>query len=160
MHIEQIQHQDGNFIMYKLVYESDINLSYFDNIENTLGIILSVFVFIVLWKFNSNKKIKKFLVYIIILFSIITLYGISDFYITKNKIISALNNKSYKIVDGYVKNFHAMQKGGHDIEKFDVNKVHFEILYTGDKPNKKTLFYTLVKNEKGHIRKNMQKVKI
>ena len=95
-----------------------------------------------------------------ILFIVFHLFSIVNFYITKNKIVKALKNNTYSITEGYIKNFHAMPKGGHDIERFDINGTHFELLYSGNYPGTKTLFYTLTKNRNGPIHGNGDKVKI
>ena len=145
--------------MYKLVFESNMNLSYFD-LENIIGIILSVFIFLILWRFQKQKKFKFFLFLSLVVFAIIQLFGIVKFYTTQKEIIKALKNKTYSTTEGYIKNFHAMPKSGHDAESFNVNGIHFEILYTGNFPNAKTQFYTLTKNRNGPIKKNGQKVKI
>ena len=145
--------------MYKLVFESNLDLSYFNTV-NIIGIVFSILVFLVLWQYHKYKKIKKFMFILLVIFIIVHIDGIIDFYQTKKKISDAFKNKSFNIVEGYVENFHAMSKGGHDIEKFDVNGTHFEILYTGNYSGTKTLFYTLTKNRNGYIQNNGDKVKI
>lgn len=36
------------------------------------------------------------------------------------------NNNQYTTIEGRVENYHPMPEGGHDLEKFDVNGIHFE----------------------------------
>lgn len=40
--------------------------------------------------------------------------------------IAMIDNRLYRSVQGRVVNYHPMPSNGHDVEKFDVNGVHFE----------------------------------
>lgn len=126
--------------------------------EQPLGMLFASIVIIILFK--MRKDARKFLVFIIITFMTMSGYGIFESYTHKQLVRDAFINKSFKCVEGNIENLHIMPKNGHDSERFDINGIHFEIGYTGDYPNAKTLFYTLTKNRNGPIQKNGQKVKI
>lgn len=126
--------------------------------KEPLGVLfVFIVMFILLKKRNDGKK---FIVVVFILFLTMSAYGIFERYTNKKLVREALINKSFKYVEGSIENLHIMPKSGHDLEWFDVNGTHFEIVYTGDFPNAKTLFYTLTKNRNGPLRKNGQRVKI
>ena len=75
-----------------------------------------------------------------------------------------IKTKTYKVVQGKIKNYNPMNsKAGH-IETFDIDSIHFEIYPTGSGSYKKKLFYTTaniksIPMQNMPIQKNGQKVK-
>ena len=85
-----------------------------------------------------------------------TLSGIYDRY-TNNKFVKdTFKNKTYLVAEGEIENFHLMLKR----IKFDVNKIHFEVMYAGREPEKELVYTMTRKNKNGAIKRNGQKVKI
>jgi len=146
---------------YIMVFESSIGVktSGIYCIIIALSIFLFIFLYAKLFKENANKRIKYAAV-LTFLMSGMMFYGSCVRYKENIVVADAIKSQKFYVCKGIIRNFHAMPKGGHEAEYFDVNDTHFEILFTGDYPNSKTLFYTLTKNRNGPIQKNGQKVKI
>ena len=119
-------------------------------------ILLSIFLLYEMHKYKTHK----FVYFLFIPMIVMTHIGIYDNYRDTKTVKLAFKNKSYKVVEGLIEGFHAMHKSGHESEYFDVNGTYFAIVYSGDYPDEKTLFYTLTKNRNGPITKNGQRVKI
>ena len=143
----------------KFIFESS---SYAWGVMDYITSIITIFIIIIIFliKTPSNSTLKKISIFLIVAFSGMIVYGEYSGYITKKKVQEAFQKGTYNIVEGKIENFYAMPKSGHDTERFDVQGVHFEIIYTGNKPTNKTLFYTLTKNMNGPITHNGQKVKL
>jgi len=146
---------------YIMVFESTIKVG--TSLASCVIVLLVMSLLALKYANFFSKDIKgqiKFAAAILLLILGMTFYGAyircQENIATKN----AVESKKFYICKGKIENFHAMPKWGHDREYFDVNGTHFEILYTGDYPNSKTLFYTLTKHRNGPIQRNGQKVKI
>lgn len=140
----------------RYIFQSSINSW---DIGDTIIIIIVLLSAIVLINDFSGKT-RKYFIFITCILIYIPISSKYNYYKNNKDVSSAFKNRTYKQVEGNIKNLYAMQTSGHETEKFDVNGVHFEIVYTGDYPNTKTLFYTLTKNRDGPIQKNGQRVKI
>jgi len=143
----------------EFIFQTGENFLSKNLVENTIFQVC-IFLTIIAIVVSIMLQYKKLFLFLFLLFLFEVTY---DFFIPANNnrmIKNILDNNNFLIVSGKIKNFHAMPKNGHDAERFDVNGTHFEIEYTGDYPNAKTLFYTLTKNRKGPIQKNGQRVKI
>jgi len=138
---------------YNYIFESylDTPLIGINSILPTIFVLTIVTLLLI-----TRKDANMFIIIWFIIFSSMTLYGIYDSY-TNNKFVKdAFKNKTYLVAEGEIENFHLMLKR----IKFDVNKIHFEVMYTGREPEKE-LFYTMArKNKNGALTKNGQKVKI
>jgi hypothetical protein len=109
---------------------------------------------------DIKNKLMKVSSIVIIFFITLSLYGVYEKNKLSNFIEDSMKFKKYDVVEGKIKKFHIMPKSGHDYESFEVNNKYFEIVYTGNYPDVKTLYYTLTKNRKGPIKYNGQQVKI
>lgn len=142
----------------KYIYDSSyLDISILDLYD------LIILIVVILIGFNlarASIKAKNYIIVFVSTFILMTSYGMYEKYSYINKIRDSINNQSYSIVDGEVDNLVIMPKGGHALESFTINDVLFEISYTGNYPESKTLYYTLTKNRNGPIQRNGQKVKI
>lgn len=140
---------------YKLVYESS-------NMEiNFIFIFIALLAIIIIVYYIFRIEIQKKIISTIIIFFIsFSIYGIYKKAQSSEFIQESIRLHNHEVVEGKIEKFHIMPLFGHDLESFEVNDKFFEIVYTGNYPNTKTLYYTLTKNRKGPITHNGQKVKI
>jgi len=73
---------------------------------------------------------------------------------------NTIKTKTYKVVQGKIKNYNPMHsKAGH-LEAFDIGSIHFVIYPTEFGSYKKNLFYTTENTKSMPIHKNGQEVKV
>jgi len=141
-----------------LVFESSIDIS--DTIYSILNLILPLFIFLILkiklrhYKDSRIKLLNFIFIFFLLGVSVAVFKEVTEYYYC----YKAIKNNSYKIVRGKISNFDPMFKDGHKLEKFTVKNIDFYISYTGNYPDKKTLFYTLTKTHNGPIQHNGQYV--
>jgi hypothetical protein len=143
----------SDILVFESFYEGN-NLFY-------ISIVAFVILILLITNLKTIKEIphkvyyKIFVVFISFLF-LIMLYDIYNIYITNR----AIKDKTYRTIEGKVKNLILMGKKHSRIEAFEINNIYFEILYPGRSINQESLFYEYVKEKGGPIHKNGQKVKI
>lgn len=143
---------------YNLVFLSFYDTTY--TMYFGLLVLIVGTIYLIINFHKVEKEVIKIYYKVFLVFLFMLLYSAYHNMEIRDKVKTTIKTKTYKTIKGKIKNFYAMPKVGHDTERFDVNNVHFKILYTGNNPDDKTLFYTLTKNRNGPIQRNGQKVKI
>jgi hypothetical protein len=137
---------------YKLVYESSYDINYIYLVVGSILLLSAIYFFK-----KIDNKLFRISAFFIIFFIALSLYSE---YNNKIKIDEIMKLTTYKVIEGKVENLKTMPLSGHKPESFKVKDIYFEILYTGDYPKDKTIYYTLTKNRNGPIQFNGQEVKI
>jgi len=143
----------------KFYYEtglSFINNSLDENILLSLLIFFTIIAILLMTIFDY-KKLRNLFIFLLLFEGI---YELSIPMNTKDTVAKIIEKGDFFVAEGKITNFHEMPISGHDTEKFNIGGTHFEISYTGNYSNKKTLFYTSTKNRNGPITHDGQKVKI
>lgn len=74
-------------------------------------------------KFKAENILTKIISIIVFVFFIYTSAG---YFVNYFDLKERYENKNYKTVSGYVKEFHALQNDGHDTENFKIKNEYFE----------------------------------
>ena len=140
-----------------LVFVSSYGSRY-DLFEATAFTIVIIYLIINFHKVESKTIKFQYKVFLGILF--ILLYSWYDHIRVMDMVENAIKTKTYKVVQGKIKNYNPMySKAGH-LEAFDIDSIHFKIYPTGIGSYQGRLFYTTTNTKSMPIQRNGQKVKV
>ncbi len=96
-----------------------------------IALLISIFVFLIILKFKKSNFEKKFYLFIVGIFILITLpmYIHTRFFAkddSQQRLIEFINSSERKVVEGKISNFTRGHKGKTSFESFDVDSIHFE----------------------------------